>query len=104
MTDVWITIGALVLVTAAIRASGPVALGERDLPPRLVGVIALLAPSLLAALVVTQTVGAPAGGELELDARVAGVAGAGAVLLGGASTLPAVALAASVTAAIRLVA
>jgi hypothetical protein len=104
MTSVWITIGVLVVATAAIRAAGPVALGGRDLPPRVVGVISLLAPALLAALVMVQTVGAPAGGELELDARIVGVGGAAAVLLIGVSTLPAVAVAAIVTALIRLVA
>jgi branched-subunit amino acid transport protein len=101
MTEVWITIAALAAATAAIRASGPVLLGGRELPPRLLGVIARLAPALLAALVVVQTVGAPAGGALELDARIAGVAAAAGVLLAGASALPAVAVAAIVTAALR---
>jgi len=103
MTEVWITIGLLALATAAIRAAGPVLLGGRDLPPRLVGVIALLAPALLAALVVTQTLGAPAGGELEVDARTVGVAAAGGVLVAGGTALPAVTVAALVTALARLV-
>ena len=37
------------------------------------GVIALVAPALLAALVVVETVGAPEGGSLDVDARVLGV-------------------------------
>ena len=74
MTATWTTIGVLAVVTAAIRASGPVLLGGRDLPPRLVAVITLLAPALLAALVVTQTVGDPAG--------VPVIAATGAALVG----------------------
>ena len=65
--------------------------------------IALFAPALLAALVVVETVGAPEGGALELDARVLGVGAAALALAAGASTLPVVALAAVVTALVRLV-
>jgi branched-subunit amino acid transport protein len=66
-------------VTAAIRASGPVSLGGRELPPVAMRVIALVAASLLAALVMVETF---AGGDdtLELDARALGVAAAGVVL------------------------
>ena len=104
MTATWTTIAVLAVATAAIRASGPVLLGGRDLPPRVMAVIALLAPALLVALVVTQTVGEPSGGALEVDARLVGVVAAGGALLAGASTLPVIALAAIVTAAIRAVA
>jgi branched-subunit amino acid transport protein len=103
MTEVWITIGVLIVTTAAIRASGPVLLGGRDLPVSVQGVIALVAPALLAALVVVETLSAPEGGSFELDARIAGV-GAAAVALGmRASTLTVVALAALVTALVRLI-
>jgi branched-subunit amino acid transport protein len=101
MSDVWVTIGVLVVATAAIRASGPVLVGGRELPERLQGVVALLAPALLAALVVAETIGAPEGGELELDARLAGVAAAGGVIALGGSMLPVVATAAVVTALAR---
>lgn len=103
MSEVWLTIAVLAVATALIRASGPVLLGGRDLPDRLQGVIALFAPALLAALVVVETVGAPEGGSLELDARVLGVGAAALGLAAGASTLPVVALAAVVTALVRLV-
>ena len=103
MTDVWLTIGVLAVVTAVIRGSGPVLLGGRKLPAPLQGVIALVAPALLSALVVVQTVGAPEGGALELDARIVGVAAAGGALMLGATTLPVVALAALVTALVRAV-
>src|SRR6185369_12500222 len=57
MTGVWVTIGLLTVGTVAIKAVGPVVLGGRDLPPRLNGVVARLAPALLAALVVVETFG-----------------------------------------------
>jgi branched chain amino acid efflux pump len=101
MSDVWITIIVLAIATAAIRATGPVLVGGRELPERLRGVVALVAPALLAALVVVATVGAPAGGELELDARIAGVAAAAVVIARGGSLLPAGAAAAIVTALTR---
>ena len=103
MSDAWVTIAVLAVATACIRASGPVLLGGRELPAPVQGMIALLAPALLAALVVAETVGAPEGGALELDARVAGVAAAAGALLAGVSTLPVVALAALVTALLRLI-
>jgi branched-subunit amino acid transport protein len=103
MTEVWITIGVLTLTTAATRAAGPVLLGGRELPTRLRGVISLIAPALLAALVVVETFGAPEGGSLELDSRIAGVAAAGGALALGATMLPTVALAAIVTALIRAI-
>lgn len=102
MSEVWVTIGALALATAAIRAAGPVALGGRELPGRLRDAIGLLAPALLAALVMVQTLGAPSGGELELDERVIGVAAAGGTLLAGGSTLLVVTVAALATALARL--
>ena len=79
MSDAWTTILVLAAATAMIRASGPLALGARALPPAVLRVIALLAASILAALVVVQTF---AGGDdhLELDARVLGVAAAAGVL------------------------
>jgi branched-subunit amino acid transport protein len=103
-TEIWITIGVLAVTTALIRASGPVLLGGRELPGRVQGVIALLAPALLAALVVVETIGAPEGGSLDIDERLAGVTVAGIVLVRGGSTLPAVAIAAIVTAALRAIA
>ena len=73
VTEVWVTIAVLAVATAAIRAAGPVLLGGRDLPAPLQGVIALIAPALLAALVVVETLGAAEGGALE--SRRAGARG-----------------------------
>ena len=94
----------LAVATAVIRAAGPVLLGGRELPAAFRGVIALLAPALLAALVVVQTFGAPEGGALELDARIAGVARRrGRAALAARTMLPVVALAALVDRRVRLV-
>ena len=80
-------------MTALFRAAGPVLLGGRELPGRVQDVIALLAPALLAALVVVQTLAAPEGGSLAVDERVLGVGAAGLVLWRGGTALPAVAVA-----------
>ncbi|MGH2947945.1 MAG: AzlD domain-containing protein, partial [Solirubrobacteraceae bacterium] len=58
MTTAWIAIALIAAGTIAIKAAGPITLGGRELPPRLGGIVALLAPSLLAALVVVDTLGA----------------------------------------------
>jgi uncharacterized membrane protein len=79
MSAAWVTIGVLAVATAAIRAAGPVVLGGRELHPRVMDVIALVAAALLAALVVVETFGGP-DETLVLDARVVGVAAAGVVL------------------------
>ena len=47
MITLWVTIVAVAIANAAIKAVGPVLVGGRDLPPRIVSVIALLAPALL---------------------------------------------------------
>jgi branched-subunit amino acid transport protein len=101
MSEVWVTIGVLAVTTAAIRASGPVLLGGRRPPERVQGAVALLAPALLAALVVVETVGAPAGGSLEPDARLAGVGAAAVMITAGRSMIPVVTVAAAVTALVR---
>ena len=97
----WLVVLVVGLATAAFKATGPVLLGGRSLPPALADVVALLAPVLLAALVVTQTVGGD--NELVLDARLAGV-GVGAVAVALRAPLPAVVVAAAAaTALTRLV-
>jgi uncharacterized membrane protein len=99
VTTLWITIIAVALASAAIKAAGPVLVGGRELPPRAVAVIALLAPALLSALVITETFGED--GHLVLDERAVGVAVAGVALALRAPMLVAVALAALTTALVR---
>ena len=99
MTTLWITIVAVALASAAIKAAGPMLVGGRALPPRAAAIITLLAPALLAALVVTETFGE--GGHLVLDERAVGVGVAALALSLRAPVLLAVALAALTTALLR---
>ncbi len=103
MTEVWVTIMVLTVTTALTRASGPALLGGRELPRQATSVIVLLAPALLAALVVVQTLSAPEGSALDVDERVLGVSAAGLVLWRGGSALTCVGVAAVVTAVARAV-
>ena len=103
MAEGWALVGLLILTTALIRASGPVILGGRELPPRATAVIALVAPALLAALVMTETFRS-AGGELTVDERALGVAGAGVALAFRGSIVVAGAVAMAVTAGARALA
>jgi branched-subunit amino acid transport protein len=70
----WILVGVVGAGTVALKGIGPLVLGGRRLPERLTGVVSLLAPTLLAALIVTQTFAT--GGRLVIDARVVGIAAA----------------------------
>jgi uncharacterized membrane protein len=79
MNDVWITIAALSVSTIAIKSSGPVALGGSSLPAHITAVTRLVAPALLASLVVYEALSAHGSG-LSVDARLAGLGAAGAAL------------------------
>ena len=97
--ELWLLIGGCAVVTFIIKAAGPVAFGGRDLPPWFDAVVTLMAPALLAALIVTQAL---ADGErLHVGADTAGVAAAGVVVWRGGSIVPAVGLAVVVTAGLR---
>lgn len=95
----WALIGLCAVVTAAIKAAGPVALGHRELPGWFSDVIALMAPALLAALVCTAALAD--GDKLAIGADTAGVAVAGVALWRGANVIFGVAIAAVVTALLR---
>jgi branched-subunit amino acid transport protein len=99
---VWITVAGVAVGTAAIKAFGPVVFGGRDLHPLLARIIPLLAPALLAALVVTETTGGH-GTKLVFDARIAGLAVAAVALWLRAPLIVVVISAATVTALLRLV-
>ena len=88
--------------TMAIKAAGPVLLGGRPLPSPVQGVVALLAPALLAALVATTAFGSA--NALVLDARAAALAVAAILIAVRAPVLVVVIAAAAVAALIRLVA
>ncbi len=72
MSAPWIAVLAVGGGTIAFKASGPVLLGRRPLPPRILSLVEVLAPVMLAALVVTQAVGGER--RLVFDDRLAGVA------------------------------
>jgi branched-subunit amino acid transport protein len=96
----WLVIGVVGAVTMVFKASGPVLLGARELPARVNSVVEVLAPAMLAALVVTQTVGGDR--ELVLDERLAGVVVGGVAVWLRAPLLVVMVLAAATAAVIRL--
>lgn len=97
--NLWLLILLIAVLTAALKAAGPVLLGGRALPARLAGVVALMPPVLLAALVVTSALAE--GQRLQVDASTAGVAVGGVLLWRGQPLLLAVLVAAAVTAGLR---
>jgi branched-subunit amino acid transport protein len=98
-SELWGLIAGCAVVTALIKAIGPMAFGGRQLPDRVGGFIALLAPALLAALIVTQALAD--GQRIAAGADTAGVGLAGLVLWRGGSVLAGVAVAVLVTAGLR---
>lgn len=100
MSAAWIVVFAVGAATVVLKAVGPVLLGGRDLPAPLTGVVGLLAPALLAALVVTQVA---SGEEYEVvaDERLLGLAAAAVALLLRAPLLLVIVIAAATTAAAR---
>ena len=79
MNAAWLAVLVVGVATIALKGAGTVVLAGRPLPRRAAVVMPLLAPCLLAALVVGQTLGD--GRALVLDARALGVAAAGVALL-----------------------
>jgi branched-subunit amino acid transport protein len=71
MSATWLVVLFVGAFTIAFKAAGPVLLGGRELPARMVDVFELLAPSLLGALVITQAVGGKE--AIVLDERLVGV-------------------------------
>ena len=80
MSQAWATVLAVGAGAVVLKAVGPVGVADRQLPDRVTGLLELIAPAILAALVVVETFGD--GRSLVLDARLAGAAvGVVAVLL-----------------------
>lgn len=98
-STVVLTIAGCAVVTAAIKAVGPILLGGRELPTWFTSVVILLSPALLAALVATQVFAE--GDRLALEADTGGVAAGGLAYARTGSIVACVALAAAVTAALR---
>ncbi|HZJ04463.1 MAG TPA: AzlD domain-containing protein [Nocardioidaceae bacterium] len=76
--QVWLLIAALTVMAATTKALGPAVVGGRALPRWASGVIAVTAPALLSALVVTSVLAD--GQRWAVGAQTAGV-GVAAVLL-----------------------
>lgn len=101
MSATWLVVALVGAGTLALKAAGPALLGGRPLPSRLTGVVELLAPAVLAALVAVQAFGD--GQSLVVDERLIGVAAAGVALWRKAPLLVVVVVAAATTALARLV-
>ena len=96
---VWLAILAVTVANWLLKAAGPLVLGERTLPPVARRVVGLMAPVLLAGLIVVELAGAEWEG---VDTwQVAGVAVAGAAWAVRAPMLVAVLLGALATAGLR---
>jgi hypothetical protein len=99
----WLVIGALFLATVALKAAGPLSTGAREPSEQVLGVTSLLAPALLAGLVVYETFGAPDGPGIVFDERLGGLAAATLALCFRLPMLVVIVVAAVATAALRLV-
>lgn len=99
MSDVWLVVLLVGAATVVAKGAGPILLAGRELPRPLSAVLFLLAPALLAALVVTQAVGGDR--EIVLDERLVGFGAGALALLFRAPLIVVVIVAAAVTAATR---
>jgi len=100
MSAVWVSIAVLCAGTVAIKSIGPVAVGGNPPSERLSSVIRLIAPALLAALIVYESLTADGHGP-QFDARLVGVGVAAVGLLARLPLLVIVALAPLATALAR---
>jgi branched chain amino acid efflux pump len=100
--EAWLLIATVGACTIALKALGPLVIGGRALPRPVLGIVALLAPTLLAALIVTQAFAD--GRHLVVDARAAGLGAALVAVALRAPVLVVVVLAAATAALTRAVA
>jgi branched-subunit amino acid transport protein len=96
----WMSVLAVTIANWVLKASGPFVMGERGLPRSVRGIVSLMAPALLAGLIVVELAG-PAWHGVN-DPQVAGVGVAGAVWACRAPMLVAVVAGALATAGLRL--
>jgi branched-subunit amino acid transport protein len=101
LSSAWLVVAICGLATVLIKATGPVLLGGRELPERLLAAVGLLAPSVLAALVMTQVFADDQ--ELVVDSRLVGLAAGAAAVAVRAPLIVTVVVAASATALVRAV-
>ena len=99
--NIWLLIVLVAVITAAIKAAGPIALGGRELPAWFASIVAAMPAAVLAALVVTSALAD--GDELFIGPDTAGVAAAGIIAWRGGSVITCVLVAAAVTAGLRAI-
>ena len=93
----WLAALAVAVVNWLMKAGGPLLIGERKLPPAAVRVVGLIAPVLLAGLIVTEL------GGKRLDwTQLVGVGASGILSVLKVPLLPAVAAGIALTAGVRL--
>ena len=97
--NIWVLIVLVAVITAAIKAAGPIALGGRELPAWFSSIVTVMPAAVLAALVVTAELAD--GDELFIGPDTAGVAAAGIIAWRGGSVITCVLVAAAVTAGLR---
>lgn len=95
----WLSVAAVVVANALMKAIGPLLVGDRPLPAVARRVVALMAPVLLAGLIVVE-LGGESWSELDVE-QVLGVGAAGVARALGAPMLAAVLLATLTTALLR---
>ncbi len=100
MTDGWLIVATIAGSAILAKGLGPVLLGGRALPGRLTSGLRLLAPAILATLVVTQLF--TVNGSVALDAKLIGFAGGVLAWRLGRGVLVVVLIAAGLTAFFRI--
>jgi branched-subunit amino acid transport protein AzlD len=98
---IWLAILGLAVTTALVKAAGPVVFGGREPHPEFMRVVAMMAPALLAALVVTSALADER--RLGVGADTVGVLAGGALLWRGHSVVLSVLVAVVVTGVLRAV-
>ena len=101
MSDAWLAVLLVGTGTVLIKSVGPVGVAGRRVPARVDRLLEMVAPAILAALVVTETFAS--GRSLVLDARLAGVAAGIAAVALRAPLWVVVVVGAVATALVRLV-
>jgi branched-subunit amino acid transport protein len=96
---IWLAILGLALTTVLVKAAGPVVFGGREPHPSFMRVVAMMAPALLAALVVTSAFADDR--QLGVGADTVGVLAGGVLLWRGHSVVLSVLVAVAVTASLR---
>ncbi len=95
----WVIIVVLAAGSVALKVTGPLLAGGRTPPPWADRVVALLAPALIASLVVVATI--TDGQTVRVDARAVGVVAGALALWWRAPLVLALLIAATATAALR---